>query len=88
VSYEKCSPSFKGLIASLDDTSMPKDWKEAFHDPKWNATMLEEMEATRDLVDLPLGKDPMGCKWVYTVKQNPSGDVERYKARLVAKGYT
>jgi hypothetical protein len=88
VSYEKCSPSFKGFIASLDDTSMPKDWKEAFHDPKWNAAMLEEMEVTWDLVDLPLGKDPMGCKWVYTVKQNPSGDVERYKARLVAKGYT
>jgi hypothetical protein len=55
--------------------------------------MLEEMEAleknkTWELVDLPLGKDPVGCKWVYTVKQNPSGNVERYKARLVAKGYT
>jgi hypothetical protein len=25
---------------------------------------------------------------VYTVKKNPSGNVERYKARLFAKGYT
>jgi hypothetical protein len=49
VSYEKCSPSFKGFIASLDNTSIPKDWKEAFHDPKWNAAMLEEMEPWRKI---------------------------------------
>jgi hypothetical protein len=93
VSYENCSPSFKGFIASLDSTSIPKDWKEAFQDPKWKSVMLEEMEAleknkTRELVKLPLGKELVGCKWVYTVKQNASGKVERYKARLVAKGYT
>jgi Reverse transcriptase (RNA-dependent DNA polymerase) len=35
-----------------------------------------------------LGKKAVGCKWVFTVKQNPEGRVERYKARLVAKGYS
>ena len=39
------------------------------------------------LTPLPPGKRPIGCKWVYRVKLNPDGTVERYKPRLVAKGY-
>ena len=37
---------------------------------------------------LPPGKEPVGCRWVYTIKYNPEGKVERHKAQLVAKGYT
>ena len=37
---------------------------------------------------LALGKFPVGCRWVYTVKVGPDGQVDRLKARLVAKGYT
>ena len=39
-------------------------------------------------VDLPKGKTPVGYKWVFTVKYNSDGSLERYKARLVAKGFT
>jgi hypothetical protein len=93
LTYENCSPSFKGFIASLDSILIPKTWQDAMEDPKWKAAMLEEMNAleknkTWELIKLPPGKDPVGCKWVYTVKHNPEGRVERYKARLVAKGYT
>eukprot|EP00253_Pinus_taeda_P034460 PITA_34460 len=55
--------------------------------------MHEEMESiyrnhTWDLVELPEGKTPIGCKWLYKPKINADGSVEKYKATLVAKGYS
>ncbi|KAF3648630.1 hypothetical protein FXO38_18086 [Capsicum annuum] len=57
--------------------------------------MMEEMSAlemneTWEIVDLPPRKKTVGskCKWVYTVKFQPSGEIERYKARLVERGFT
>ena len=41
-----------------------------------------------DIVDLPSGKRPIGCKWIYKTKLNPDGSIKRYKSRLVAKGFT
>ena len=42
---------------------------------------------TWDQVDAPKGVMPIGCRWVYKVKYNTNGSVNRYKAWLVAKGY-
>jgi len=39
------------------------------------------------IVDLPSSVKPIGCRWVYKVKHNVDGSIERYKARLIAKGY-
>ena len=55
--------------------------------------MNEEMRAlqknsTWEVVDLPKGKIPVGCRWVFTIKYKADGTIERCKARLVAKGYT
>ena len=41
-----------------------------------------------DLVKLPVGRKPIGSKWVFKKKTNAEGKVEKYKARLVAKGYS
>ncbi|RVW96191.1 Retrovirus-related Pol polyprotein from transposon RE1 [Vitis vinifera] len=38
--------------------------------------------------DLPITFQKVGCRWVYTVKVGPDGQVDRLKACLVAKGYT
>jgi hypothetical protein len=55
--------------------------------------MLEELRAleknkTWDFVKLPPGKKAVSFKWVFTVKKNLEGKVERYKARLVVRGYS
>lgn len=47
-----------------------------------------EENKTWSIVPLPKNQHSIGCKWVYKVKHNVDGSVERYKARLVAKGYT
>ena len=93
VCYASLSPTYRAFIVSLQSIKIPKDWKEAKQDPKWHNAMLEELRAleknkTWDLVTLPPGKKAVSCKWVFTVKQNPEGKVERYKARLVARGYS
>jgi histone deacetylase 1/2 len=39
------------------------------------------------LVSLPANRQAIGCKWVFRLKQNPDGSINKYKARLVAKGF-
>ncbi|KAL0383067.1 UNVERIFIED_CONTAM: Retrovirus-related Pol polyprotein from transposon RE2 [Sesamum calycinum] len=45
-----------------------------------------ENNETWELTILPHDKKAIS-KWVFKLKMNPNGSVERYKARLVAKGY-
>ena len=40
-----------------------------------------------NLVELPEGVRPIGCKWIFKKKIDMDGIVHTYKARLVAKGY-
>lgn len=40
-----------------------------------------------ELVQKPDKAKVLGCRWVYTIKRNNQGKIERFKARLVAKGF-
>ena len=71
----------------------PHTFRAASSDPLWQQVMKEELDAllkisTWDLVDLPVGKYAIGCKWVYKIKTRSDGTVDHYKARLIAKGFT
>lgn len=70
----------------------PSSPKEALTLPHWKEAMHLEYDAlvnnnTWTLVDLPPHLQAIGYKWVFRVKENPDGSVNKYKARLVAKGF-
>ena len=93
ISYDKLSPTFRAFTSSITEIQVPQNIQEAFKYPKWKAAVDEEVRAlekngTWEITDLPRGKKPVGCKWIFTVKYKTDGNVDRYKARLVAKGFT
>ncbi|KAJ9707614.1 hypothetical protein PVL29_002586 [Vitis rotundifolia] len=93
LSYHRLSSSYSVFVSTLSSVSLPKSTSKALSHPGWRQAMVDEMAAlhsngTWDLVSLPPGKSTIGCRWVYTVKVGPDGQVDRLKARLVAKGYT
>jgi hypothetical protein len=60
---------------------------------KWQKAMEDEMRSMSankvwDLEEIPKGARLVGCKWVYKVKYDSEGNIEKYKGRLVAKGFT
>ena len=75
--------------------TFPQTYKEAIESPEsecWKAAMKEEMSSLEEnktftLTTLPEGRESVGGRWVYTVKEGFNGD-ETYKARYVAKGYS
>jgi len=70
----------------------PKNVKHTLLDPKWRAAMQDEFDAlqknnTWSMVPLPPNRKAIGCKWVFRVKENSDGTLNKFKTRLVAKGF-
>lgn len=61
-----------------------EDWLEAM---RFEISSLESLK-TWDLVELPDDRKSIQTKWVFNIKRNGKGEIERYKARLVAKGFS
>ncbi|RVW73450.1 hypothetical protein CK203_052984 [Vitis vinifera] len=66
------------------DSEIPKNVQDALRVPEWKEVILEEKRAlekneTWEVVDLPKGNKTVGCKWVFTIKYNVDGTLERYK---------
>ncbi|XP_058760263.1 uncharacterized protein LOC131633580 [Vicia villosa] len=83
ISYDRCSPSFKKLCFSISSIAEPKNFTQAAKHDCWIKAMNVELTALEEnhtwtLVDLPPGKNPIGCRWVYKVKHRADRSVERY----------
>ena len=61
-----------------------KQWKEAT-DAEYKSLISNQ---TWELVPPPSNKNIVGNRWVFKVKRNSDGTVDRFKARLVAQGYS
>ncbi|KAL0407710.1 UNVERIFIED_CONTAM: Retrovirus-related Pol polyprotein from transposon TNT 1-94 [Sesamum radiatum] len=71
----------------------PRTINEALSSPEapfWKEAINSEIESimqnhTWELMDLPPGSTPLGCKWILKRKYKADGSIDKYKARLVAK---
>lgn len=84
------------MLATQPYLDEPASMKAALSSPEaehWKAAADDEFKSlqknnTWTLQDLPPGRVPISCKWVFKQKLDQEANVSRYKARLVARGFT
>ncbi|CAI7764249.1 unnamed protein product [Closterium sp. NIES-54] len=90
--YVECAFAF---FSPVEMPMEPADLKEALESSdaeEWKKAMESELKSieengTWELVELPEGHKAITSKWLFKIKSDADGKIERYKSRLVAKGY-
>ena len=77
----------QNLPENIEEMKKLEDW------PNWKLTVEEELKSMADndtwqLVEPPQGRKIVDCKWVFRLKYNSDGSIQKRKARLVGKGFT
>lgn len=80
------------LAASKSIPSLPKTVAEALNHPGWRQAMLDKLDSiyqnhTWSLTPATAEMNILRCRWVFTVKLNTDGTLNKLKAHLVAKGF-
>lgn len=94
VAHHSSLYSLPSVFASILHSEIElKNYKAAAKDVEWVHSMTTENKAlkgnnTWGLVPFEDGMNVLGSKWVYKIKYNSDGTIERYKSRLVAQGCT
>ena len=93
LSYSHLSQAYNQMLKAYPVVCEPASFHEVVSDPTWVKAMeleIEDLESNKtwNIIDLPPGKKPIGCRWIYKIKYLFSGEIERYKARLVANGFS
>lgn len=71
-------------MSQVDTHCEPRTCKHAIQEAKWVHAMIEELDAleannTWEITTLPAGKTAIVCKWLYKVKYNADGSMNRYQ---------
>ena len=82
VESEKLPADFSGYEKAMERSDADL-WKMAVED---EIRSLYESD-TWKVADLPAGRKALETKWVFKIKKDATGNVDRYKARLVIKGF-
>ena len=81
------------FMVSLDESHVPKSYEEAMKDKEWRESVRAESNAmikndTWYESELPKGKRAVSSRWIFTIKYQANGQIDRKKTRLVARGFT
>ncbi|CAI7752805.1 unnamed protein product [Closterium sp. NIES-53] len=90
--YEECAFAFFSPVEMPGEPATLKEALESTDAEEWKKAMESELKSieengTWELVELPEGRKAIMSKWLFKIKSDADGKIERYKSRLVAKGY-
>ncbi|CAI7819068.1 unnamed protein product [Closterium sp. NIES-54] len=90
--YEECAFAFFSPMEMPGEPATLKEALESSDAEEWKKAMEIELKSikendTWELVELPEGRKAIMSKWLFKIKSDADGKIERYKSRLVAKGY-
>ncbi|CAI7886664.1 unnamed protein product [Closterium sp. NIES-53] len=90
--YEECAFAFFSPVEMPGEPATLKEALESSDAEEWKKAMESELKSieengTWELVELPEGRNAITSKWLFKIKSDADGKIERYKSRLVAKGY-
>ena len=72
---------------TIEEAKTRPDWS------RWEEAINAEFKSldnthTWNVVDRRKDTNVVSCKWVFKIKKNAVGEIDKYKARLVARGFT
>ncbi|CAI7895430.1 unnamed protein product [Closterium sp. NIES-53] len=86
------APTLPSCTTSAPRIRVTPQQRQGLHVPEWKKAMESDLKSieengTWELVELPEGRKSITSKWLFKIKSDADGKIERYKSRLVAMGY-
>ncbi|CAI7916839.1 unnamed protein product [Closterium sp. NIES-54] len=83
----KRAPTLPSRSTSAPQIRVTPQQRQGLHKAMESELKSIEENGTWELVELPEGRNAITSKWLFKIKSDADGKIERYKSRLVAKGY-